>query len=473
MSRLIAMVALVVGASLAWAGAQPLDKSVEIRGLDRPERVYGQYIVVMKPETRLAELDAHQMARSAGGALMHEYKTALVGFSMRGSENAVRGLLNDPRVAWIEADSVVSLNQSVQSPVTWGLDRVDQRKLPLDNRYYYNFDGTGVDAYILDTGIRATHQDLFPRVVPAFTSINDGLGTDDCTGHGTHVAGTVGGTTYGVAKNVTLHAVRVLDCTGFGTISSVIAGVDFVTGDHNGIAVANMSLGGGASSALDTAVNNSVASGVFYAVAAGNDGLDACNTSPARAASAYTAAASDINDVGASFTNTGTCVDIFAPGVGITSASNASDTATATLNGTSMASPHVAGAAALLLDETPSMTPAQVANRLTATATPNVLTGIGAGSPNLLLYTLNEVPATPLTLDLQCEYLGRGRTECNAIVVGGVPPYSYEWDASAFYRLTNGDTTAVVFTTSCGWAWVRVTDSEGTRRTASDQAGSC
>jgi len=424
----------------------------------------------MKPETRLAERDAHDMARSAGGALMHEYKTALVGFSMQGPEHAVRGLLNDPRVAWIEADATVSVKQSVQSPVTWGLDRVDQRKLPLDNRYYYNFDGTGVDAYILDTGIRATHQDLFPRVVPAFTSISDGLGTDDCTGHGTHVAGTVGGTTYGVAKNVTLHAVRVLGCTGSGSISGVIAGVDFVTGDHNGIAVANMSLGGGASSALDTAVNNSVASGVFYVVAAGNDASDACNTSPARAASAYTVGASTSNDATASFTNTGACVDIFAPGQSITSAFNTSDTATRVLNGTSMASPHVAGAAALLLDEKPAMTPTQVADRLTATATPNVLTGIGPGSPNLLLFTLNDLPPTPLTVELACEYLGRGRTVCDATVFGGVPPYSYEWDASGFFRLTNGDTSATI-SDVCGWGWVRVTDSEGNQRT--DGAGSC
>ncbi len=362
----------------------------EILGLDRPERIHDQYIVVMNWGDRVSEQEARQMARSAGGQLLHRYETAIQGFALRAPEQAIRGLLKNPRVAYIEVDQEVSINQNVQSPVTWGLDRVDQRFLPLDNRYYYNFDGTGIDVYILDTGIRPTHVDMQGRVVSAFTAINDGNGTNDCNGHGTHVAGTAGGTTYGVAKNVTLHAVRVLGCNGSGTTAGVIAGIDFVTANHSGPSVANMSLGGGASTAMDNAVNNSVASGVFYAVAAGNSNTVACNSSPARAQLAYTVASSTSSDSRSSFSNFGSCVDIFAPGQGITSAWHTSNTATNTISGTSMAAPHVAGAAALYLHENPSMTPGQVGALLSSNATSGVLSGIGSGSPNLLLYTLTD-----------------------------------------------------------------------------------
>jgi len=274
-----------------------------------------------------------------------------------------------------------------QSPATWGLDRIDQRNLPLNNSYTYNFTGAGVHAYIIDTGIRVSHQQFAGRTGNGFTSINDGQGTNDCNGHGTHVSGTVGGTTYGVAKGVTLHPVRVLSCSGSGSNSGVIAGVDWVTNNHASPAVANMSLGGGISSALDTAVNNSINSGVTYAIAAGNSNANACNFSPARVANALTVGSTTNTDARSSFSNFGTCVDIFAPGSSITSSWNTSDTATNTISGTSMATPHVAGVAALYLQQFGG-SPAAVAAGLINAATTGVVGNPGSGSPNRLLHSL-------------------------------------------------------------------------------------
>jgi subtilisin family serine protease len=294
---------------------------------------------------------------------------------------------NDPNVAYVEADQTVGL-VATQSPATWGLDRIDQRNLPLSNSYTYNFDGTGVTAYIIDTGIRFAHNEFGGQATSGFDAI-DGGAADDCNGHGTHVAGTVGGTTYGVAKNVNLVGVRVLNCQGSGTNSQVIAGIDWVTGNHaaNAPAVANMSLGGGASTALDNAVRNSIADGVTYAIAAGNSNANACNSSPARVAEAITVGATTNTDARASFSNFGSCLDIFAPGQNITSAWYTSNTATNTISGTSMATPHVAGVAALALDET-NGTPQQIRDRIVNSATPNVVGNPGTGSPNRLLYSL-------------------------------------------------------------------------------------
>src|SRR5215203_3296140 len=307
-------------------------------------------------------------------------------------------LANDPRVAFVEEDGVVSL-VATQTGATWGIDRIDQRDLPLNGTYTFNATGSGVKAYIIDTGIRATHTEFAGRVISGFTAISDGLGTSDGNGHGTHVSGTVGGSTFGVAKNVTLIAVRVLDSSGNGTNSGVIAGVDFVTSNHQAgqPAVANMSLGGGASSALDTAVTNAVNDGVTFAVAAGNENQNACNVSPSPAPSEITVGSTTTTDARSSFSNFGTCVDVFAPGSNITSAWRTSDTATNTISGTSMASPHVAGVAALFLETNPTASPATVTAAIINGSTLNKVTGAGSGSPNRLLFSLltGAPPPTP------------------------------------------------------------------------------
>uniref|UniRef100_UPI003467EDD9 Extracellular serine proteinase n=1 Tax=Thermus sp. (strain Rt41A) TaxID=32063 RepID=UPI003467EDD9 len=276
---------------------------------------------------------------------------------------------------------------AVQSPATWGLDRIDQRTLPLDGRYTYTATGAGVHAYVVDTGILLSHQEFTGRIGKGYDAITPGGSAQDCNGHGTHVAGTIGGTTYGVAKGVTLHPVRVLDCNGSGSNSSVIAGLDWVTQNHVKPAVINMSLGGGASTALDTAVMNAINAGVTVVVAAGNDNRDACFYSPARVTAAITVGATTSTDYRASFSNYGRCLDLFAPGQSITSAWYTSSTATNTISGTAMATPHVTGAAALYLQWYPTATPSQVASALLYYATPNVVKNAGRYSPNLLLYT--------------------------------------------------------------------------------------
>jgi len=349
------------------------------------------YIVVFRDDESDPDGQANALVRAHGGSLRFVYRAALKGFAVANlPDAAVEALQRNPRIAFVERDGIVTADDAgSQTSATWGIDRIDQRDLPLSTTYAWDSDGTGVTVYIIDTGILTTHTQFGGRASGGFTSINDGNGTSDCHGHGTHVSGTVGGSTYGVAKNVNLVAVRVLNCSGSGSDAGVIAGIDWVTQNHASSAVANMSLGGGPSAALDQALTNSVNAGVTYAVAAGNSSANACNYSPSRAPAALTVGATTSTDARSSFSNWGTCVDIMAPGSGITSAWNTSTTATNTISGTSMASPHVAGAAALYLSNGHlNATPADVEAALESSATSGKVTGLtGTGTPNLLLYT--------------------------------------------------------------------------------------
>ena len=313
------------------------------------------------------------------------YAHAISGFAAEMTEEEAIALSEDPDVRFVEEDSVVEA-VTTQTNATWGLDRIDQTDRPLNGTYTYTSTGAGVNAYIIDTGIRRTHTQFGGRAFIGFDAVGDGRNTNDCNGHGTHVSGTVGGSTYGVAKNVRLYAVRVLNCSGSGTTSGVIAGIDWVTANHISPAVANMSLGGGASSALDAAVRSSIASGVTYAVAAGNSNANAGNYSPSRVGEAITVGSTTRTDARSSFSNFGSVVDVFAPGSSITSAWNTSDTATNTISGTSMATPHVAGVAARYLQGNPTASPATVRNAIVNAATLNRLTGIPSGTANRLLF---------------------------------------------------------------------------------------
>ena len=324
------------------------------------------------------------MAFVYGARTTFVYDSALLGFAARMSAERAKDLSDDPRVAYVEEDQVMEAVVT-QNNATWGLDRVDQRNRPLNGTYIYDRTGAGVHAYIIDTGIRTTHSQFTGRVGNGFSAITGGVA--DCNGHGTHVAGTVGGTIHGVAKAVTLHPVRVLSCSGSGSNSGVIAGVNWVRTNRIRPAVANMSLGGGVSSALDSAVTSAIGAGVSFAVAAGNSNANACNSSPARVPAANTVGSTTSSDARSSFSNFGTCVDLFAPGSSITSAWFSSNTATNTISGTSMASPHVAGVLALIVQGNATMTAATASTTLRNNATTGVVSNPGSGSPNRLLYS--------------------------------------------------------------------------------------
>jgi subtilisin family serine protease len=347
-------------------------------------RIPDEYIVVLDASTVDVTGRANALLKAHGGTLNRTYSHSIKGFSAHMSAAAAARLAESDGVEFVEQDQEFSADDT-QSGATWGLDRIDQSLLPLDGSYSYNGNGAGVYVYIIDTGVRSSHTQFGGRVVPAYSAIADGYGAEGCNGHGTHVAGTVGGSTVGVAKGVTLFSVRVLDCNGNGTASTVVAGVDYVTAYHASPAVANISISGGYSSAVNTAVQNSINSGVTYVVAAGNSAADACGYSPASVPGALTVGATTSSDAQASYSNSGACVDLFAPGSAIYSAWNTDNYSMSTLNGTSMATPHVAGAAALYLQTNPGASPATVAQAIVSNSTSGALTGLLNGSANRLL----------------------------------------------------------------------------------------
>jgi subtilisin family serine protease len=393
----IATVAAVTSmAGTALAGSPAALPTGTVRPA-RTEAISGSYIVVLKPQSTDAAhvpVTARRLAKRYGGRVRHDYSATVRGFQADLTATEASHLAADASVELVEQDAKVSLS-ATQANATWGLDRIDQRTTPL-SKTYASGSAASVTAYVLDTGIRTSHREFGGRARSGWDFIDDDAVADDCNGHGTHVAATVGGRTYGVAKDVKLVGVRVLDCGGNGSYSAIIAGVDWVTKNAVKPAVANMSIGGPVSAALNTAVTRSIAAGVTYAVAAGNDNRNACHQSPAATPNAITVGATDSTDTRASFSNFGTCVDIFAPGVRITSASYRGDTATASMSGTSMASPHVAGAAALVLGANPTWTPAQVRDSLVAHATAGTVQSAGTGSPNTLLFTGWLNPAGPV-----------------------------------------------------------------------------
>jgi len=366
------------------------------------KRIPGQYIVVFADSVDDVPGLAKQLAAQSKGELRHTYTAVLKGFAANLPDEALAGLEHNPRVSYVESNAVVTTDGTMEplaeANATWGLDRIDQRPLPLNTSYTYDATGNGVTAYIVDTGIRYTHSEFGGRASFGYDVFyGDG---SDCNGHGTHVAGTVGGAQYGVAKGVKLVSVRVLDCNASGAVSGVVAGLDWIAKNRVRPGVANMSIGGGVSSTLDNAVENLFRAGIVTAVAAGNASADACTSSPARAPNAMTVGATDAADGRAGFSNYGSCVDWFAPGVSITSSYSYDDDAIATLSGTSMASPHTAGAAALYLERNPGATPQQVRDGLFNQTTKGVVIS-AASTNNHLLYTFGDnstsTPTTPST----------------------------------------------------------------------------
>ncbi|MDY7087777.1 MAG: S8 family peptidase [Actinomycetota bacterium] len=369
------LLAVVTAAAATATPAVAAPATGDIRLAGTATAVPGSYIVVMKP-------GASTLASPTG---LKRSLPVINGYEASLSQAQAKKLAASPGVAYVEQNQTISLS-ATQSGATWGIDRIDQRNRPLSTTYTYPVTASNVTAYIIDTGIKYTHNDFGGRARFGYDAV--GSGGVDCNGHGTHVAGTVGGTTYGVAKQVRLVGVRVLNCSGSGTTAGVIAGVNWVTNNAVKPAVANMSLGGGVSSTLDNAVAASINSGVTYALAAGNSNANACNSSPARVGAAITVGATTSTDARASYSNYGSCLDIFAPGSSITSAWYNSNSATRAISGTSMASPHVAGAAALVLSRNTGYSPAQVRDSLVSNATTNVVTSPGSGSPNRLLFVV-------------------------------------------------------------------------------------
>lgn len=437
-----------------------------------------RYIVVFKDEVVGAQATSDQLLATVGAKADFVYSASIKGFAARMSALSADQLRKDPRVKYIELDKPVHIAITQTPTPSWGLDRIDQNNLPLNNSYTYANEGAGVHFYGIDTGILGTHTEFTGRMSNGVDEI--GGGTTDCNGHGSHTASTVGGTKYGVAKKVTIHPVRVLDCGGSGTFAQVIAGIDWVTANHQSPAVANMSLGGGFDQATNDAVTASIASGVVYSISSGNSSANACSFSPASTPNAITVNASDITDVRASFSNFGTCTDIFGPGVNITGAwiGAPANNATNTISGTSMAAPHVAGAAALYLSANPTATPAQVATALINNATNNKITNPGTGSPNKLIYMgfiggggPGNVPPTAAftyscTAARVCTFDGTGSTDSDGTVVG------YAWHVNNANGKTVGSTATFTRTFPKGRTFnmvLVVTDNQGATNAVTHQ----
>ncbi|MFH8759957.1 S8 family peptidase [Streptomyces atroolivaceus] len=378
-------VALAVGAgALPAQAAQPEGRVLHAGAAGA---VPGSYIVTLKQTSgfKASAAEGKQLIADHGGTIKRTYTSALNGYAATLSSTEAKRLAADPAVASVEQDQKVH-STATQTNAPWGLDRIDQTNLPLSGTYTYpDTGGSGATVYVLDTGVRITHQEISGRASYGYDFVDNDTTAQDGAGHGTHVATTVAGTTYGVAKKAKIVAVRVLGNDGSGTTAGVIAGVDWITANHVANSVANVSLGGGPSTTLDNAVRRSITSGVTYSIAAGNSGAPASDYSPARVTTAITVGATTRTDARATYSNHGPVVDIFAPGSAITAGWNTSDTATYTGNGTSFAAPHVSGAAAVYLTSHPGAAPATVASALVNGATSNVLTGVGTGSPNKLL----------------------------------------------------------------------------------------
>ncbi|PNG18622.1 S8 family peptidase [Streptomyces cahuitamycinicus] len=368
------------------AGAAPVAAEGRIQYAGAANAVAGSYVVTLKTE-KAASTEGRALARKYGADIERTYTKALNGYEVEASESEAKRLAADPAVASVVQNRTFSITGTQPSPPSWGLDRIDQKSLPLNSSYTYpDSAGEGVTAYVIDTGVRITHGDFGGRASYGYDAVDNDNTAQDGHGHGTHVAGTVAGSAYGVAKKAKVVGVRVLNNSGQGTTAQVVAGIDWVARNAAKPAVANMSLGGPGDTAIDTAVRNAITSGVSFVVAAGNESTNASTRSPARVTEAVTVGATTSSDAKASYSNYGTVLDLFAPGSSITSAWRTSDSATNTISGTSMASPHVAGAAALHLAANPTATPAQVSAALTSAATTGVVTSPGSGSPNRLLY---------------------------------------------------------------------------------------
>ncbi|MEW2068741.1 S8 family peptidase [Streptomyces sp. NPDC007346] len=380
----ITAVAAAAGVTLfgtSFAGASPAPMGT-VYGADAETAVAGSYIVMLGEKA-----DKSKLAEQYGGKLQRNYSSSINGFSASGlSETEAKRLAADPSVAKVVQNKKFSIDATQDNPPSWGLDRVDQSETAGDNAYIYpDTAGEGVTAYVIDTGVRVTHEDFEGRATSGFDAVDNDDDADDGNGHGTHVAGTIAGASHGVAKKAKIVAVRVLDDSGSGTTEQVIAGIDWVAANASGPSVANMSLGGGADPALDAAVQKAIAAGITFGVAAGNESRDAGQGSPARVPEAITVASSTVDDQQSSFSNYGSLVDIYAPGSDITSTWNDSDTGTNTISGTSMATPHVVGAAAVYLAGNQDATPEDVATALTEGATPDAISNATPGTPNKLL----------------------------------------------------------------------------------------